>query len=82
MKPAELTIGKTYYLLQHSGSEKGTPIVSSYEYKGTVDGKPHLHFFKALGLSDANIFLEGPDLSGIVDLHGLTLSLRQLDHAS
>jgi hypothetical protein len=80
--PEELTIGKTYYMLQYPSGRRSAPIVTSYEYKGTVDGKPHLHFFKALGLSDANVFLEGPTLSGIVDVHGLKVSLQQLDHAS
>jgi hypothetical protein len=80
LKPEELKVGNTYYMLQ--GGAKGPPVVTSYEYRGTVDGKPHLHFFKALGLSDANIFLESPSLSGIVDFRGLKLSLQQMNHAS
>jgi hypothetical protein len=80
--PEQLMIGRIYYMLQYQGSANSAPIVTSYEYKGPVDGKPHLHFFKALGLSDANVFLEGSSLSGIVDVHGLKLSLQQIDHAS
>lgn len=80
MKPGELKIGNTYYMLQ--GGSKGPPIVTSFEYRGPTDDKPHVHFFKALGLSDANIFLETAQLSAIVDLRGLKQSLERMDHAS
>ena len=77
-----LKIGETYYMLQYSDRRGSPPIVSSYEYKGPVDGKPHRHYFKALGLSDANVFLDDPQLGSIVDFDGLKKALGMRTNAS
>jgi hypothetical protein len=76
MKVPALKIGETYYMLQYPDRKGSAPIVSSYEYKGTVDGKPHRHYFKALGLSDANLFLDAPQLGSVVDFGGLRKALQ------
>jgi hypothetical protein len=72
----EFKVGQIYYMLQYRGSKNGVPLISSYEYKGTVDGKPHTHLFLSTGLSDANIFLETAQLSGMFDLNGLKKALQ------
>ena len=77
-----LNIGQTYYMLQYPDRKGSPPIVSSYEYKGPVDGKPHRHFFKALGLSDANVFLDDPQLGSMVDFSGLRKALQVYADAS
>jgi hypothetical protein len=76
MQMSALKIGETYYMLQYRDRNGTSPIVSSYEYKGPVDGKPHRHFFKALGLSDANVFLDDPQLGSMVDFNGLKKALE------
>ena len=72
----EFKVGQIYYMLQYRGGKDGTPLISSYEYKGTVDGKPHTHLFLATGLSDANVFLETAQLNSMVDLNGLKKALQ------
>ena len=77
-----LKIGETYYMLQYPDRKGSPPIVSSYVYKGTVDGKPNRHYFKALGLSDNNVFLDAPQLGTMVDFNGLRKALQVQAHAS
>jgi hypothetical protein len=81
LRPPALKRGNVYYMVPFREPAERTPIISSYEYAGTVDGKPHLRFFKAMGLSDANVFLEERQLSAIVDIDGLTRALKG-NHAS
>jgi hypothetical protein len=76
LPPREFEVGEIYYMLQYRGSRDRTPLISSYEYKGTVDGKPHTHFFSSTGLSDANVFLEAAQLNSMVDLNGLRKALQ------
>jgi hypothetical protein len=78
LRPPELRVGSIYYLVQYRAA---SPIVSTYEYKGTADDKPHVHFFQALGLSDANLFLEDAQLKQVVDIAGLKTALK-VGHAS
>ena len=78
MQAPALRIGQIYYMVQYQAE---APVISSYEYKGAADGKPHMHFFKAVGLSDANLFLEDSDLKRLVDIAGLRTALRA-SHAS
>jgi hypothetical protein len=73
LRPADLKVGEIYYMVQLRAK---SPIVSSYEYKGTVDGKPHLHFFQAVGLSDANVFLENASLKQMLDIAGLRAAIE------
>jgi hypothetical protein len=72
----EFKVGEIYYMLQYLVPNGGPPLISSYEYRGTVDGKPDTHFFKATGLSDVNVFLETAQLNGMVDIGALKKALR------
>ncbi len=76
MPSGKFKVGQIYYMLQYRGSKDGTPLISSYEYKGTVDGKPDMHLFLSTGLSDANVFLETAQLTSMVDLNGLKKALQ------
>lgn len=76
LRRVELKVGEIYYLLQYRNTKSGPPFISSYEYRGTVDGKPNAHFFKAAGLSDANVFLEEAQLNSMVDFNGLKEAIR------
>jgi hypothetical protein len=72
----ELKVGEIYYALQYRNTKSGPPLISSYEYKGTVDGKPYTHVFKATGSSDVNVFLEEAQLNSMVDFNGLKEAIR------
>jgi len=78
LRAPELKVGSIYYQVLY---REATPIITSYEYRGPVDAKPHTHFFKAVGLSDANLFLEDRDLKQIVDIAGLKVAVGK-SHAS
>ena len=76
LRASEFKVGEIYYMLQYRAPAGGPPLISSYEYRGTVDGKPDTHFFKATGLSDANVFLETAKLNGMVDIGALKKALQ------
>ena len=76
LRRVELKVGEIYYVLQYRNTKSGPPLISSYEYRGTVDGKPNAHFFKAAGLSDADVFLEEAQLNSMVDFNGLKEAIR------
>ena len=81
-RPIKLVIGQIYYLVQYQDSKRSPPIINSYTYKGTVDGKRGTHFFESTGLSDANVFLDEAQLKDVLDIAALKDALRSNDHAS
>jgi len=81
-RPIKLVIGQIYYLVQYQDPKRSRPIISSYTYKGTVNGKPGTHFFESIGISDANVFLDDGDLKDVYDIAGLERELQSHDHAS
>ena len=70
MEKASLKIGQIYYFVQYA-FPKTQPEITTFVYKGTLDGKTDTHFFKSSGMSESNLFLESKDLNSIMDISAL-----------
>ena len=71
-----------YYLVCRRAQEDSTPLITTFEYVGPVDGKPQVHYFKACGLANANVFLDQTELHSLLDLQGLKTCLLVTESAS
>jgi hypothetical protein len=78
----EFSVGEVYYSLQWRKSKGEVPLISTFEYKGTADGKPHMHVFVTTSLSGDHVFLEGQQLGMMMTFDQLKHALKLTDHAS
>jgi hypothetical protein len=56
------SVGSLYYLLRYRGDRSKSHLISTFEYKGPVDGQPGMHLFVSTSPAADEVFLEEAQL--------------------